>query len=114
VQLRGRDAHPYYGCDRIALVQMEYQANFPFARRLAEGVGLSAAVGSLVRWVAFFDAGRAWTEPGSADGRPGGNDDFSADAGLGLRVGPLGVYWAAPLSGRGQGFNFFVRLGPRI
>jgi hypothetical protein len=114
VQLRGRDAHPYYGCDRIALVQMEYQANFPFARRLAEGVGLSAAVGSLVRWVAFFDAGRAWTEPGSADGRPGGNDDFSADAGLGLRVGPLGVYWAAPLSGRGQGFNFFVRLDPRI
>jgi hypothetical protein len=114
VDLRGRTAHPYYGCDRIALVQLEYQANFPFARRLAESAGLGAAIGNLVRWVAFFDAGRAWTEPGAADGRPGGNDDFSADAGLGLRVGPVGAYWAAPLSGRGQGFNFFVRLGPRI
>jgi hypothetical protein len=114
VDLRERSAHPYYGCDRLALVQLEYQANFPFARRLAENVGVSSAVGSLVRWVAFFDAGRAWTEPGSADGRPGGNDDFSVDAGVGLRVGPLGLYWATPLSGRGQGFNFFVRLGPRI
>jgi hypothetical protein len=114
VELRGEPAYPYYGCDRMALVQLEYQANFPFARRLAEAAGLSGSVGSLVRWVAFFDAGRAWNEPGAADGRPGGNDDFSADAGLGLRVGPLGAYWAAPLSGGGHGFNFFLRLGPRI
>jgi hypothetical protein len=113
-QLRGETVVPYYGCDRLAMVQLEYQANFPFARRIAEAAGVGAAVGNLVRWVVFFDAGRAWNEPGSADGRPGGNDDFSADAGLGLRVGPLGAYWATPLSGRGQGFNFFVRLGPRI
>jgi hypothetical protein len=114
VQLRGETMHPYYGCDRVAMVQVEYQANFPFARRLADAAGVGAAVGSLVRWVAFFDAGRAWTEPGSADGRPGGPDDFSANAGVGLRVGPLGAYWVTPLSGRGQGFNFFVRLGPRF
>jgi hypothetical protein len=44
----------------------------------------------------------------------GGDDDFSADAGVGLRVGPAGIYWAVPLSGRGQGVNFFVRTGPRI
>lgn len=113
VQLRGQPFHPYYGCDRMALVQLEYQANFPFARRLAESAGLSGSVGNLIRWVAFFDAGRAWTETGALDSRLGG-DDFSADAGLGLRFGPLGAYWAVPLSGSGQGFNFFVRLGPRL
>jgi hypothetical protein len=113
VQLRGHTFHPYYGCDRMALVQLEYQANFPFARRLAESTGLGASVGNMVRWVAFFDAGRGWTESDTPASRLGG-DDFSADAGLGVRVGPAGLYWAVPLSGRGQGFNFFVRLGPRI
>jgi hypothetical protein len=113
VELRGHAFHPYYGCDRMTLVQLEYQANFPFARRLAESAGLSGSVGNLIRWVAFFDAGRAWTEAGALDSRLGG-DDFSADAGVGLRFGPLGAYWAVPLSGRGQGFNFFVRLGPRL
>lgn len=106
--------HPYYGCDRIALVQLEYQANFPYARRLAEAAGIATPVGQLVRWVVFFDAGRAWNEDDALDGRLRGEADFSADAGLGLRLGPLGVYWAVPLSGRGQGVNFFVRLGPRI
>lgn len=113
IDVGGRAAYPYYGCDRMALVQLEYQANFPIARRVAESAGLGA-VGNLVRWVAFFDAGRAWTEPRARNGRLGGSDDFSADAGIGLRVGPLGAYWAVPLSGRGQGFNFFVRLGPRL
>jgi hypothetical protein len=114
VDVRGRTLHPGYGCDRMALVQLEYQANFPLARGLAEAIGLGSTVGSLVRWVAFFDAGRAWNEADAPDGRPGGNDDFSADAGLGIRLGPLGAYWAVPLSGRGQGFNFFVRLEPRL
>jgi hypothetical protein len=114
VELRGETFHPYYGCDRVALVQLEYQANFPYARRLAEAAGIASPLGHLVRWVAFFDAGRAWNESGAADGRLGGESDFSADAGVGLRVGPIGAYWAVPLSGRGQGVNFFVRLGPRI
>jgi hypothetical protein len=114
VDLGGRTFFPYYGCDRLALVQLEYQANFPYARRLAEAAGIASSFGHYVRWVAFFDAGRAWIEPAARAGRPGGDTDFSADAGLGLRLGPLGIYWAVPLSGRGQDFNFFVRLGPRI
>jgi hypothetical protein len=114
VEVEGRSLHPYHGCDRMALVQLEYQANFPFARRLAESAGIGSAVGSLVRWVAFFDAGRAWTEAAALQSRLGGDDDFSANAGVGLRVGPAGAYWAVPLSGKGQGVNFFVRLGPRI
>lgn len=114
VDLRGDRYHPYYGCDQVALIQVEYQAGFPFGRRLAREIGITGSVGQLVRWVAFFDAGRAWNEPGAHDGRAGGNDDFSADGGLGLRVGPLGMYWAVPLSGGRDGFNFFIRLGPRI
>lgn len=114
VPLRGDPFHPYYGCDQLALVQLEYQAGFPFARRIAESIGIAGTFGQLVRWVAFFDAGRAWTEPGARDGRSGGDDDFAADAGLGLRLGPLGAYWAVPLTGSGHGFNFFIRLGPRI
>ncbi|MGH7447322.1 MAG: BamA/TamA family outer membrane protein, partial [Longimicrobiales bacterium] len=106
--------HPYYGCDRMAVVQLEYQAGFPFARRISEALGLGSSLGYLARWTAFFDAGRAWNEPGSGDGRIGGNDDFSADAGLGIRLGPLGGYWTVPLSGQGHGFNLFVRLTPRI
>jgi hypothetical protein len=110
----GDTFHPYYGCDRAALVQLEYQANFPFARRLAEHAGIGGAVGSLVRWVAFFDAGRAWTEPAALGYRLGGNDDFSANAGIGLRAGPIGAYVAVPLSASGQDFNFFIRLVPRL
>jgi hypothetical protein len=114
VEISGDRFHPYYGCDRLALVQLEYQAGFPFARRVSEALGLGPSLGYLARWVAFFDAGRAWNEPGSRDGRFGGNDDFSADAGLGIRLGPLGGYWTVPLSGHGHGFNLFVRIAPRI
>ena len=112
-QVRDQAFHPYYGCDRVTLVQLEYQASFPLARRLAESAGLSSRIGQLVRWVAFFDAGRAWNEPGAADGRLGGNDEFSADAGIGIRLGPLGGYWAVPL-GRGGTVRFVARLDPRL
>jgi len=106
--------HPYYGCDRVALVQLEYQAAFPFLARQFGALGRNFDLEHLVRWVAFFDAGRAWNEPDALDGRKRGQGDFAADAGIGVRVGPLGVYWAFPLSSDGQGVNFFVRLGRRL
>ncbi len=109
---RGSAYHPFYGCDRMALVQLEYQAGFPFARRLTERLGLHT--GHAVRWVAFFDAGRAWTEPESRDGRRGGQSDFAADAGVGVRLGGVGLYWAFPVSAGADGVNFFVRLGRRF
>ena len=111
----GDDAfHPYYGCDRVALVQLEYQAAFPFLARQLSALGRDFDLEHLVRWVAFFDAGRAWNEPDALDGRKRGQGDFAADAGIGARVGPVGVYWAFPLSSGGQGVNFFVRLGRRL
>jgi hypothetical protein len=113
VLVEGETFFPYYGCDRAALVQLEYQANFPFGRRMTERIGGLDAFAHSVRWVAFFNAGRAWTEP-SARGNRRGGEDFSADAGLGLRIGRFGLYWAVPLSRGEDGANFFVRLEPRL
>ncbi|MGH7501650.1 MAG: BamA/TamA family outer membrane protein [Longimicrobiales bacterium] len=102
---------PYYGCDRVALFQIEYQAGLPFLERVSLGdLGLEFPV----RWIAFFDAGRAWIEPDALSGRERGRSGFSTDAGIGLRVGGLGAYLAVPLSRHGQGVNFFIRLGRRL
>jgi hypothetical protein len=108
VQVDSVQYYPFYGCDRLALIRLEYEGNFPFARRLSRSAGLD--IGEMFRWVLFFDAGRAWTEPGARSGRLPGSEDLSADAGLGLRIGRAGIYWAVPFSGRGS-FNFFVRIG---
>ncbi len=109
--VRDADAYPYFGCDRVAMMQIEYQSRLPFLERISLGdFGLDYSV----RWVAFFDAGRAWNEPDALDGRGRGASDFSADAGVGLRVGPVGAYLAVPLSSGGHGINFFMRLGRRL
>jgi len=102
----------FYGCDRVALVQVEHQGDFSVLR----GLGNRNWFGLLerVRWVAFFDAGRAWNEAEAAGVRTAGADDFAADGGFGLKLGPVGVYWAVPLSARADGVNFFVRLGNRL
>lgn len=104
----------FYGCDRAALIQVEYQTDFAFLRRLRSSIGHDLGLLQRVRLSAFFDAGRAWTESAERDVRGTGSDDFAADGGFGLRFGPVGFYWAVPLSGRGETMNFFVRLGPRI
>ncbi|MGD8277071.1 MAG: BamA/TamA family outer membrane protein [Gemmatimonadota bacterium] len=129
VWLAGADSfYPNYGCSRVALVQLEYQAAFPFLARQFGALGRSFDLEHLIRWVVFFNAGRAWNEPEALDAqgsRPGvsgmpppitglGARDFAADAGFGVRLGPVGIYWAVPLSSAGQGINFFIRLGPRL
>lgn len=109
--LTASGAFPYYGCDRMALVQLEYQASFPIARRLLEKIGIAEHFTNTVRWSAFFDTGRAWTRQEAREDRGVGLSDFAADAGVGLRVGPLGAYWAVPLSAGDKRINFFVRIG---
>jgi hypothetical protein len=112
---RGDDVfYPYYGCDRIALFQLEYQNDFPFGHGWGRKLGWDVDLGETPGWVVFFDAGRAWNEREARDGRTDGMDDFAADAGLGLRIGRIGLYWAVPLSGRDQGVNFFIRYGSRL
>lgn len=105
---------PYYGCDRSILFQVEYQSALPLARRLGEWLGFQGDLGESLGWVAFYDAGRAWTDVQARHGRGGGLDDMAADAGLGLRIERIGIYWAFPLSGRVRASNLFLRIGPRL
>ncbi|HEX7117300.1 MAG TPA: hypothetical protein VF212_00835 [Longimicrobiales bacterium] len=105
---------PYYGCDRLALVQLEYRSDFPFGRGWGRKLGWDIDLGETPGWVVFFNAGRAWTERVARNGRTEGQDDFAADFGAGLRLGRLGLYWAFPLSGSEDSVNFFVRIGSRI
>jgi hypothetical protein len=114
VDARGETFTAFHGCDRLALAQIEYQASFPLARKLGEKLGLGSWLTNAVRWSAFFDAGRAWNDPATRNGRGHGRDDFSADMGLGAHLGPVGIYWAVPLSGSQHEYNFFMRLGPRF
>ncbi len=104
----------YYGCDRAVLIQLEYQTDFKFLRRLRNTAVDQLGLLQRVRAAVFFDAGRAWNEDEARNGRGSGNDDFAADGGFGVRLGPVGLYWAVPLSGRGEPMNFFLRLGPRL
>lgn len=105
---------PYFGCDRVVLLQAELRfailPGFSLGRRL----GVDFDVLSTPEIVLFTDGGRAWIEPESLGYRAGlGPESIHWDAGAGVRLGRLGLYVAAPLQG-GGGANFFVRLGPRL
>lgn len=117
-QPRIRDFFPYYGCDRSVLFQAEgrfslFTAGFSPGRAL----GLDFDLATTPELVLFADAGRAWIESESLNGREPGPDGLLYDAGIGLRLGRLAFYLAVPLSshgGAGSGVNFFARLGPRF
>ncbi|HUF67724.1 MAG TPA: BamA/TamA family outer membrane protein [Longimicrobiales bacterium] len=114
VEYRDEAFFPWYGCDRVALGQIELQSDFPLLSRQTDAIGNALGVQSGARWVAFFDIGRAWNEADALAGRGGGRRTFATDAGLGIRIGGLGFYWAYPMSGAERGINFFVRLGRRL
>lgn len=106
---------PAYGCDRLMLFQVEYQSNLRWlSRRLARSIGRDFGLLDNIKWLLFFDTGRTWNTVRPSIGRSEGLDDFVADGGFGLKFGTIGAYWAVPLSARASGFNFFVRLGPRL
>ena len=58
----------YYGCDRAALVQLEYQTDFKFLRRLRNTAVDQLGLLQRVRAAVFFDAGRAWNEDDARNG----------------------------------------------
>lgn len=108
---------PHYGCDRAILFQVEARfailegSGFSLGRRL----GLDFEVVTTPELVVFADAGRAWIEDESLrDGLLSGPGTLRYDIGVGLRLGRLGFYLAAPLSDDGDRPNLFVRLGPRL
>jgi hypothetical protein len=104
---------PAYGCDRFALFQAEYRGTLALRFRWgdnlwgdAESRGWDLGWTAAPEWVAFVNAGRAWSI-----GRPA--EDPALDFGAGLLFNRVGVYGAFPLIGEG-GLNLFVRLGPRF
>jgi hypothetical protein len=107
--------YPYYGCDRVLVLQGEYRFALVTDPDFGRRVGLGFNFFAVPELVVFADAGRAWIEARSLDGRNDlGPRSLQSNVGVGLRMGPLGMYIAAPLSGGGRNPNFFVRLGPRL
>ena len=104
----------YYGCDRAVLGQLMVERTLPFIRPLGRSLGLDFDFGHEPALALFADVGRAWIEDGALRGRESGDASFAFDAGVGVRLGRIGFYWAVPLSDDDGGANFFVRIGPRI
>jgi len=105
--------HPYYGCDRTLLFQVEYRQRLPVDLNLGDeerdGWDWYPIIDPDLTWIVFFDVGRGWSESdASLDTRT------LTDVGTGLQVGDLGVYWAWPLEGDERGVSFFVRLQRRF
>ena len=110
---------PYYGCDRSVLVQAELRVAVLRGHSLGRALDLDFDLLGSPEVVVFADAGRAWIEDESLNDRLSrGPSSFRYDAGLGLRLGRLGVYMAVPIpienDTDGDAINFFVRVGPRI
>jgi hypothetical protein len=105
--------HPYYGCDRALLFQVEYRHRLPVDLDLGGGEddrwNWYPAVDPDLTWILFFDAGRGWSEDDESL-----NTRTVWDVGTGLTFGDLGAYWAWPLEGSDRGLNFFIRLQRRF
>lgn len=116
VEIDGESWHPYYGCDRMLLFQLEYETRLPFGAGAIGELGWPLDMVDVPAGVVFVNAGRAWNEPDALYDRGRGQSDFAADFGFGVRIGSLGLYWARPLTGGSgaAGVNFFVRLGSRL
>lgn len=109
------DFIPYYGCDRAVLLQLEARyALLDGAFSPGRWLGLDFDLLTTPELVVFADAGRAWVEAESLNGRDPGPRTLRYDAGIGLALGRLGFYVAFPLSEEGDGANIFVRIGPRF
>ncbi len=119
----GSPAYAAYGCDRVALLQMEYQRTFGFGwlplpdewHDPAEEWDWAPFFDFRPRWSVFFNAGRGWALDGPLPhDLPRVSSPTLTDAGFGVFLGSIGLYWAVPLTQRDRGVNFFVRLHHRF
>jgi hypothetical protein len=106
-----RAMYPFYGCDRFGLFQAEFRGGLGTLL----GFGGSQRLDPDPGWVFFFDAGRAWS-----------NGDWGAlartelpvlyDAGIGVMLGDVGIYWAHPFGqAEGEGESTItLRMGRRF
>jgi len=110
-----------YGCDRVALFQVEYRGDLFFDFDFGPGDNWDEdwdwypVVNLHPSWSVFFDAGRGWSlaDPLSPE-YLGPSSETLMDIGFGFLLGDVGFYWAWPLSGRNKDANFFLRIGHRF
>lgn len=106
-----------HGCDRVSLVQLEFQRVLPLVwDPIPDGWNGSELAG-LIRiqpaLSVFLNAGQGWSH--DRDGSSARTDSpRRADLGVGVSTGSVGVYWAYPINRRDRGLNFFVRLHHRF
>jgi hypothetical protein len=114
----GEAVHPFYGCDRVLLGQVEYHGLLPFPRPPGPSGEEDWEWGALLElqpaWTFFLNGGRGWALEGAPALGPAEDSPFRADVGAGVHLGALGLYWAYPLNRRDRGLNFFVRLQHRF
>jgi len=114
----GEEVHPFYGCDRVILGQMEYHGLLPFSWSPGASREGDWEWGALLElrpaWTFFLNGGRGWALEGAPELGPAEDSPFRADVGAGFHLGALGLYWAHPLNRRDRGLNFFVRLQHRF
>jgi len=109
---------PFYGCDRTALFQAELQGRLPFAWNPVpedwEPWEWAALLDLQPRWAVILNAGQGWVAGDVPPESPRVDSPTRADVGVGLFVGPMGLYWSYPLNRRDRGLNFFIRLQQRF
>jgi outer membrane protein assembly factor BamA len=110
-------------CDRMALAQVEYRADFTlrlFRRSAPAGEVAGYRVVQPMSWVVFTDAGRGWITGATADGVRYGAwtlpplYTFRTDMGAGVDMGWLGLYAAKSITDWETSMRFVVRLQHRF
>jgi hypothetical protein len=117
----GEEVHPFYGCDRVLLGQVEYHGLLPFSLapgRISreEDWEWGALLELQPAWTFFLNGGRkGWAHGGGAGAAARRRTVRSAPMWAPVvHLGALGLYWAYPLNRRDRGLNFFVRLQHRF
>jgi hypothetical protein len=106
-------AFPRYGCDRAALLQLEYrrrlQLDLDFGPWEDDRWEWYPQVDLSPGWGFFFDMGHGWSSTDS-----GLDTSTVSDVGLAAFLGNLGLYAAYPLRKGDQELNFFLRFQRRF
>lgn len=110
-----------YGCDRVALVQVEYRHDFFLGLDLGpddddwnDDWDWYPAVDFSPSLAVFLDAGHGWALS-DGDAVPARMDTGTmVDMGVGVYLGDLGLYWAWPLRNGDRGVNFYLRIDHRF
>ncbi|HUF13307.1 MAG TPA: hypothetical protein VMN78_09420 [Longimicrobiales bacterium] len=123
-ELSDETMHPAYGCDRIAMGQLEYRSGFGFDDRHRDDHGDDEddddewweefhAVDFEADWSFFLDVTRGWSF-GDMTFVDRGDTETLADVGIGLLFEQAGVYAALPVTGDDRSLRVVVRLQRRF